>query len=445
MPTSERDKKDFEFIKEQVLQKKRRKVRKWLPSLLMTILMALIFGLVSAATFYYTEPKLSKYFSKEQPKKPITFPTIDPDDSEVDDVPIVDIPKDITDPVVIPGTEGGPSQEQVIVNTIEADLDDVLSMSNELRIVSYKANKSMVTISSIVKGKDIFGNLSETKIDTSGLIIGQDTREVYILVSLDRVSNASSIRLRLTESESVEAALLDYETELNLAVLTVLLEEVPPLFISNNIVVATLGESYTITQGSPIMAIGSPNGYPGSIDFGFITSRGSYATITDNRLDLFNTSIRDNKNGDGVIINLKGEVIGLITRSLKEGLNKDLNTVIGISKVKAIIERMVNNEPRVYCGIITEDMTEAAKTEHKVQNGIYVNEVQANSPAFEAGMKGGDIIMQIEDKTVMNSNGFYNTLSTFIPGDEIVISIMRTSGSTNQEKQLKIVLGKKLQ
>jgi S1-C subfamily serine protease len=176
---------------------------------------------------------------------------------------------------------------------------------------------------------------------------------------------------------------------------------------------------------------------------GFVTSRGSWASITDNKIDLFNTSIEDNENSDGIIVNMNGEVVGLITRVLKDGVNEDLSTVIGISKIKPLIKRIANQTPRIYFGVITEDMTEAAKLEHQITNGIYVNEVQADSPAFAAGMKNGDIILQVNEASIMNTNNFYTTISEYLPEDEVVVKIKRTSGTTDKDMEMTIVLTEK--
>jgi S1-C subfamily serine protease len=181
------------------------------------------------------------------------------------------------------------------------------------------------------------------------------------------------------------------------------------------------------------------------MEIGIVTSRGSWASITDNRLDLFNTNIVDNDNSDGIIVNMNGEVVGLITRALKDEVNEDLSTVVGISKIKPLITDIANKKPRIYFGVITEDMTEAAKLEHQITNGIYVNEVRADSPAFAAGMKNGDIILQVNDVPIMNTNNFYNTISQYLPEEEVVVNIKRTSGSTEKDMEMTIVLAKKEQ
>ncbi len=450
MSVEDKDKKEYEFIKEQVIQKKRKKLRKFLYPFFMTLSMAILFGVIAAVTFCLTEPGLYRLLhGEEEVKTPITFPTTSPNNgvSEVKPEPTPEPEDDGTGEKVQSGQATDPenTSEQIVYKKIDADLKDYITLTEEVRAVANKANKSLVTISSIIEGKDWLGYPTETVIETSGLIIFNDGTDLIILVSYDRVRNASSIRMKLTEVDTMEARLLDYERDINLAVLSVSLADIPPLYLNSNITVATLGESYSITVGSPIIALGNPNGYPNSMDIGVISSRGSSISIIDNKLDLFNTDIVDNANSDGVIINMNGEVIGVITRTLREGLNENLNTVIGISKIKPIIERLAKVEPRIFCGVVAVDMTEAARAEHEVLNGIFINEVRANSPAYEAGLKGGDIILAVDKRTIMNTNSFYNIISSYEPGTELEFDIKRTSGTSKREMNVSVTLGVKEQ
>jgi serine protease Do len=438
----DKDSNNFEFIKEQVIVKKRKKIKKLLLPILTTVFLAILFGLIAAVTFILTEPRLSKLLHKEEDSKtPITFPTEYPDgtDSQVNNEPEA-TPKPEVTPTVAPEE---PRIDTVVVEKkIEADIKDFVNMYDDIRNVISKTSNSLVNISSIISGKDLFGNPIDRTIETTGVVIYNDNKTLYILVSLDRVKDASSIKLVISDAVVVDAALQDYESELNLAVVTVPIEQVPAAYI-NSILAATLGESYTLNVASPIIALGSPNGHNGSVELGIITSKGSSFSITDNKLDLFNTSIMDNDNSDGVIVNMKGEIIGLITRTLKEDVNRDVNTVIGISRVKSIIEQLANKSPRIYFGVKTKEMTESVKTEHEVLNGIYVNEVIAKSPAFEAGFKNGDIILRVNDQPIVHINNFYNAISGYKAGDEIKVLIKRTSGSTKREMELTVILAEK--
>lgn len=440
MSENEKDDKNFEFIKEQVIEKKRKKLRKRLKPLFMTIGLAILFGTIAAVTFVIVEPRLHKLLHKEEETKtPVSFPTEYPEDPVVEITPTVAVVSPDQTTVKDPGKEETEPETVIVEKSIDADVEDFISIYDEIRTVAYNANKSVVKVNSTATVKDWFGDTVERTIHTTGLIIANDNVNLLILVSLDRIKDASNIQIDLSDTKAVNAVLQDYESELNLAVVAVPLEDIPPAFMGN-LEVATLGESYTVTQGSPILALGSPNGHPSSMELGFITSRGSWVTITDNKLDLFNTDIEDNENSDGIIMNLNGEVIGIITRTLKDDLSENLSTVIGISKVKPYIEQMANMTPRVYFGVKTEDMTEAVKLEHLITKGIYVNEVMTDSPAFAAGMKNGDIILDIDDISIMNTSNFYNTIGMKKPGDEILVKIKRTAGTTDKEMDLTIVL-----
>lgn len=458
MSEKNKDNNKFEFIKEQIRPRKRKRFRKWLVPFLMTIIMAILFGLVAAITFCISEPKLYKLLHKDQTNPfVLPSPTSKPDNDDDNNIEEdIDDDQDDLDPDNIVPTpiwpEEGPNgqvgsnssddQGQVIMEP--ADIDDFLSVYENIKELSDEVGKSILTVSSIINGKDWFGNPIEKRVYTTGIVVENDGSKLMILVGLDRVKDASSIRLEINETISVEGILQDYETELNLAIITVKVSDIPAKFLGE-ISVARIGESYTVAVGSPIIALGSPNGYPSSIDMGIITSKGSRISITDSELDLFNTNMTFNKESDGVIINYRGEVIGIITRTLSKDLNKELGTVLGISKVRSYINRMVEQKPRIYCGIVAENLTDAASIEHNVSKGIYVYEVKTDSPAYNGGLMSGDIILNVGNRTIANMNTFYSAISQYEPGTEVIFKIKRTSSTSDNEMEVKVILEEKKQ
>ncbi|MBP1756778.1 MAG: hypothetical protein H6Q59_3176 [Firmicutes bacterium] len=445
---SENDKKDFEFIKEHVIEKKRKKFKKRIQPFLMTLCLAIIFGLVAAVTFVVMEPKFYEFLHKDtQTKTPTAFPT---------QCPIMDDPVD-TNPVVEDEThtmeENSETKEEeekdpapvIIEQPIAADIDDFNSIYDGIRKMSLEVEKSIVTIMSINDETDVwFGTNVELVKETSGLVFYNNNVNLLILVSLDRIKDADTIKVKLSDSFTVDAVIQDYESDVNLAMLAVPLENIPATYLGN-LKVATLGESYTASVGSPILALGNPNGHVESMETGIISSRNSYAYITDNKLDLFNLDITDNENSDGIIVNMKGEVIGIITRTLRDEKNQGISTAVGISKLKSILGDMANTHPRICFGVKTLDMPDAAKQEYSVTNGIYVNEVLEDSPAFQAGIQAGDIILQVNDNTIINTNNFFTSISQFLPEEEIQVKILRTSGTNQKEMEIEVTLAAKEQ
>ncbi len=442
---SENDKKDFEFIKEQVIEKKRKKIKKRLMPYAMTICMGVLFGLVAAVTFVMATPRLDEFLNKdEETKTPADFPTDYPEDHILapTTTPVPEDPpnKDIE----VSGDNISKGPETVIVdNRIEANLSDFENIYGELRRVAYKVNKSLIKIIGITETEDVwFGTHVELMEETTGMLIHNDSVDLLALVSWDRIRKADRIRVEFTKGFSVDATVRDYESELNLAVISIPIKDIPASYLES-IELAKLGVSYTMVTGSPIIALGSPNGHVGSMDFGIISSGNTVTYITDNQLDLFNTNIDVNEKSDGIIVNTQGEVIGLITRTLKDGVGEDLNSCIGISRLKPLLTDLVNNNPRIYFGVKTENMTDTIRAEHKIANGIFVNETIEDSPAYEAGIQAGDIILQVEDSMIIDTSDFYSTLASRKPGDEVSVKIKRTAGASEKELTVKVTLAEK--
>ncbi|MDD3173292.1 MAG: S1C family serine protease [Herbinix sp.] len=437
MSANEKDNNNFEFIKEQVIEKKRKKIKKMLYPPMKTISLAILFGITAAITFTVAETKLNKFMNKEEETgTPVSFPTECPQNTNN-----ASEAQECDTGVVVTET---PDPEPIILEqSIAADLDDYLSMNNDIREVAHNVNKSILNIKSKFYVKDLFGKTVTKTINTTGVIVYNNTKDLLVLVSLDRVKDAKSIKIVFADSVAVDAVLQEYDSEINLALIAVAIEDIPETY-KNSLQTATLGESYSVTVGSPIIALGSPNGHSNSMEIGMVTSKGSIANITDNRLDLFNTNILDNKSSDGIIVNMDGKVVGIITRTLKEDENEDLNTVIGISKLLPIIEEMGNKEPRVYFGVKADDITDDVKQEHNITNGIYIKEVLADSPAFDAGVQNGDIILEVNESTILSSSNFYDTITEYQPGDKINVKISRTNGTKDIEIVLSVLLIEKV-
>lgn len=445
---SEKDKdnlenKDFEFIKEQVIEKKRKKIKRRLLPVLMTVALAILFGLIAAITFVIAEPRLYKFLHKEEnTKTPVTFPTQSPDPEETNTTNNPDSEEPSVTPTQAPAEET--INTDPVIQKIDASLDDFLGMYNEIHKIAYEANKSQVYITSTFTVQDLFNNTVEKTVNTSGLIVANNNSDYLILASLNCVQDADSVKIKFSDTVYIDAVLQDYETELNLAILAVAIDDIPKIYL-NGLQVSELGVSYAITVGTPVIALGNPNGHIGSMDIGIITSKGSWANVTDNKIELFNTNMDSNAYSDGVIVDMTGKIIGIITRTLRDDVDKEISTAIGISEIIPIIEQMSNKEPRIYFGIKADDMTEPAKKEHNIENGIYVNEVQTDSPAFEAGLKNGDIILSVNDQTILNTNNFYSTISGLKAEQKVTVKIQRATGSSEREMELYPVLAEKVQ
>lgn len=444
-----KDDKEFSFIQEQIASKKRNKIKRMLYSVLWTAILACVFGIIAGITFCISEPTISKFLGREPDKKTVEFPTVSPEDengnlsASISPTPEVDSEGNSKDDEISKQSEEETEPETVVIQQkVRADLKDLTNMYTELRTISNKVKASIITVTNTSSGVDVFGNEYEVSKSTSGLIVANNGAELLILVSLDKVWNANKIEISISDTEQIKAELQSYDSDLNLAVIAVNLEDIPSNRI-DFIQPASLGESYSLAVGTPIIALGSPNGYVNSMELGIISSSGFTKYITDDKIDLFNTDISYNENGDGVIIGLNGDVIGIITRTLKDELNPDVNTVIGISRIKKIIESMVNNTDRIYLGIKGADMTEEALQKVGLTSGICITEVEADSPALTAELQSGDIIFAINGTPIKTVNSLNNILSIYNPKETVKVSILRSTKKTTKKIDVNVTLAKK--
>jgi serine protease Do len=451
--------KGFSFIQEQITSKKKSRMKRMLYSVAWTTALACVFGVVARMAFCVSEPTVTRFFGGSQDKKTVEFPTTIPDDgnqlgtqsSEITPSPTIE--PEITPVVEDNNDDGQDSQDSksedddleyetmIIEKIIEADLDDLSNIYKELRVISNDISDSIVTVTSISKQVDIFKDEYELIKSTSGLVVADNDVDLIILVSLDKVKDSSKILVSFTETVQVQAKLQAYNTDLNLAAIAVSLDDIPPSNLKK-ITPAVLGESYSLVVGTPILALGSPNGYVGSMELGIISSKGTSVYITDNKIDTFTTDITSNSNSEGVIVNLRGEVIGIITQKLKDELNPDVNTVIGVSKIKNIIERLVNNSDQVYFGIKGADMTQSALSKVEATSGICITEVEADSPALEGGLQSGDIIVTVNETPILSVNTFYNLINAYEPKATLKVAIKRTIKNETKDMEIEVILGK---
>lgn len=409
------------FIQEQIAPKKRSKAKKFLGYVVGVSILAIVFGVVAGLVFTFVQTHLKKKLVQDN-KQPVV---------------LSQTPSASPTPTVSPTKE--PEVKEEIKEALT--LDGMKEVYNLLTDTAKEYNRFIVTVSGVVSGVDWFDNPSEHAAAACGIIIADDTENLFILTTNDKIKDASSIYISFIDGKKAEASLYGTDKETNLAVLAVEKDSIKAE-TWKKIEIAKLGDSYYASEGTPVFCLGSPNGYMYSMEFGMITSDLMEEYVVDNKLELFHTNISPNSNGEGVIVNFDGKILGVITHNFDKGLNANLCTAIGISRLKPIIERMINQKQQGYFGVVANDIPDSFKKKLDIENGIYITDVKSNSPALEAGLKSGDIILKIDNTDVLSVSNFNNILSKHRPKKEIKINVLRTSLVEPKEIKTVVTLGK---
>ena len=144
---------------------------------------------------------------------------------------------------------------------------------------------------------------------------------------------------------------------------------------------------------------------------------------------------------NGVVIDIKGSVVGIITTNFTEKMGTTGLSFIKMSGVTAALELLQAGKSAPYLGIEGISLSVTAARAHQLEVGAYVTEVYAGSPAYEGGMRVADVITKVDDSVISGMADIYRELLKKRAGDTVTYMVTRKSGKRQLEKQLKIKLG----
>ena len=414
----------YEFISEKIKEKPINK-RKILFRMGFTVVMAVIFGIVACFVFTLCQPKMEELLHpKEDPS--ISIPKDEPEiETETLEQPTED-------------NEPETEQPQEVIQE-KMTLDDYQELQNEMYAIGREANRSVVGVTGVKSNTDWFNNAYESKGQGSGIIIANNGQELLILTERKVIAEAQSIYVTFMNDTSVEASIKKYDGNTGIAVLSVPLSEVDADTM-NAITVAVLGNSLGVMQGTLALAVGSPLGTNYSILTGNITSSSYSISTIDANYSIFTTDIVGSKNGSGALINLKGEVIGLITQGYSNDGDQNTLTAISISELKPVIEMLSNNQDIPYIGLEVITVSNTIAKDNDIPKGVYIKGVKMDSPAMAAGLQSGDVITEIDGEAVYSVEGYETKLLSLPPGNEADVTIQRQGNDGYKEIECHVIV-----
>lgn len=420
----EQKEKEYEFINEIIIPKKKNKWLARLEILSVVIVMAVVFGFVARWVFLTSDEFLRNLFRIEERKT---------------------IELNYVTPIESPSTTDTDK-------TIEKEQNSLLQKYEELRKVYDEVSPCITMIEIIEESVGVFEEPYEVKKWTTGLIVAEDGDDLLILADVRKFSENSSIMVSLGNLE-VPGRIYSKASAYDLAIIAVSTKYISQRTL-NKIEFAKFMES-DIEIGIPVIALGAPNGYKNSIEQGMVNSLGDTIFVTDGVLSYFTTDITDYENGNGFVFNLDGEVMGMITHAYENEILKGVCTVIKLNEITSVLEGLLNPWKNVMFGITGYDFSKETKIpwEERESNailnvsgdykGVYVTKVENNSPAMKAGIKPGDIIVGIDKIDVEGIKEFMELLSKFSVGYVTKVDFISISENKSSAKQVRIKLEEK--
>ncbi|MBG1259699.1 HhoA/HhoB/HtrA family serine endopeptidase [Nostoc commune] len=271
----------------------------------------------------------------------------------------------------------------------------------------------------------------------SGFIIDKSG---LVMTNAHVVDKADKVTVRLKDGRTFEGKVQGIDEVTDLAVVKI--------NAGNDLPVAPLGSSTNVQVGDWAIAVGNPLGFDNTVTLGIVSTlkrSSAQVGISDKRLDFIQTDAAINPgNSGGPLLNGQGEVIGINTAIRPDAMG--IGFAIPIDKAKAIAAQLQRDGKvaHPYLGVQMLTLTPELAKENNTDpnspiqipeiNGVFVMRVVPNSPAASAGIRRGDVILQIDGKAITSAEQLQNLVEDSRLGQVLQVKVQRG----NQIQQLSI-------
>lgn len=312
------------------------------------------------------------------------------------------------------------------------------SLDEELTSLVEKTEPYLVT----VKGEGSWKNLIAT-----GIIYDDEGH----VVTSSHVYDADQFEITFKNGKSYPAHKTGVDRQTGLAVLKV---------DDDKLQGPKWGDASKLKDGAWILVVGNSYGTPATVNFGILSGR------TDEGFLQLGVEINPGSSG-GAVLDTDGRVVGVLiaveadpeylaTDSARNGflqsmygrtrfldlLHKTDNKAIAVpaEQVMRIADQLVEygEVKRGFLGISQKNLSETSRSEYGIEHGVLVVEVVGDSPADEAGLKEGDIILAVGEESIESTAELFNLIRSHKPGDNVIITYYRDGESSKTE----VTLGK---
>jgi serine protease Do len=264
----------------------------------------------------------------------------------------------------------------------------------------------------------------------SGFIISNDG---YIFTNNHVVEQADKILVKLSDDKEYEAKVIGRDAKTDIALIKIKANDSLP--------VVETGDSDKLRVGDWVMAIGNPFGLQQTVTVGIVSAKGRVigAGPYDNFIQT-DASINPGNSG-GPLFNMEGKVIGINTAIVAQG--QGIGFAIPINMAKTILPdlKAKGKVVRGWLGVSVQDISEeiAQNMKLKDRSGALISDVFKGDPAEKAGLKSGDVVTEINGKTVKDTHELLLMIAVFRIGETIKVKIIRDG----QEKVIPITIAER--
>lgn len=258
----------------------------------------------------------------------------------------------------------------------------------------------------------------------SGVIV--DAGRGLVLTNNHVIANAVQITVTLRDGRHLQAEIVGSDPETDVALIKIPAE---------NIAQIPTADSNNLRVGDFVVAIGNPFGLGQTVTSGIVSALGRSGLGIEGYEDFIQTDASINPgNSGGALVNLRGELVGINTAIFsQDGGNIGIGFAIPINLALQIMEQLLKSGEvsRGFVGVQVQDLSPDLAEAFGITNqgGAVVNSVLPDSPASQAGLEPGDVIISINEKPVTNAGDVRNRIGLLPLGEEVTFEVLRDGKS----------------
>ena len=283
----------------------------------------------------------------------------------------------------------------------------------------------------------------------SGIIVAENNDELLIVTNNHVVEGAQELKVYFIDGTTATARIKGLDSDMDLAVISVSLADLSQE-TRNSIAIARLGDSDSLKLGMPVIAIGNALGYGQSVTGGYISALNREVVMEDGTKGTFiqTDAAINSGNSGGALLTVTGEVIGINSSKIKGSGVEGMGYAIPISSASPIIADLMERRTDVvdesemgYLGVTMQNVIEQVNQMYGIPYGVFIVEVEEDSPAQQAGIRKGDVIVKFDGRKISSNDDMKDTMQHYKAGETVKITVMRSVDGNYENIELEIQLG----
>lgn len=406
---------EYSFLQE-IIKDEQKDLKKIVKKVVKWAILGFVFGMTACTGFFALKPWAETTFQRDTDKVEI------PKDEEAEEV----------------------TQPETVSELVQQELtmEDYRELNQVISEVAAEAKKCVVQVTGIAQDGSWANEQDAGALQSAGLIVADNGRELLILTNYSSVKSASLFQVEFADGTDHEAVLKQKDGTIDLAIFSVAKSGISEETWAQ-IKVAELGNSNTLQQGRTLIAVGSPFGYADGVGYGVASSVEESIVRADGKYSVIITDMPGAQKGSGFLFDTYGKVQGIIDSSFIDDGSNGILSAIGISAVKSEIELMSNGKNVPYVGIVGTVVTAEMSEAQGIPEGLYVTEVEVDSPAMKAGIQSGDVITKVGSRKVSDLEAYRKAILEQEAGKTITLTGQRRGAENYVDIKFSVTVGVK--